>query len=82
MKRNKISNYLLFISIFSFITVFVYIVQKSYDNLMKPIETVKKSDLIKPVDPNFDISILDEIESRNYYQDETIIPTSTPTISL
>jgi len=79
MKRYKLSRYLLFISIFSFITLFVYVIQKSYDNLMKPLQAVQKSDLIRPVDPNFDISILDEIELRNYFASDTVTPTPMPT---
>jgi hypothetical protein len=65
MKKNKLSLYLLIFSIFTFAASFVYIVQKSYDSLMKPINEVKQSVIIKPIDPNLDISTLDEIEKRN-----------------
>jgi len=65
MKKNKFSTYFLIFSIFTFSATFFYIVQKSYDNLMKPITEVKQSVIIKPIDPNLDISTLDEIEKRN-----------------
>ncbi len=65
-------------SIFTFGATFFYIVQKSYDSLMKPINEVKQSVIIKPIDPNLDISTLDEIEKRSEII-ETVNPT--PTIS-
>ncbi|MFZ2152431.1 MAG: hypothetical protein WAV41_00035 [Microgenomates group bacterium] len=64
MEKNKISGYLLLISVFTFAAVFIYIVQKSYDGMMKPIRDVKQSVIIKPINPNFDLSTLDEIEKR------------------
>lgn len=67
MKKNKISTYFMVISIFTFIAVFVFVVQKSYDNLMRPINEVKQSVIIKPIDPNLDLSTLQEIENRNYH---------------
>lgn len=65
MKKSKLSSYFLLFSIFTFAATFFYIVQKSYDSLMKPITEVKQSVIIKPIDPNLDISTLDEIEKRN-----------------
>lgn len=70
MKKNKLSSYLLVISIFTFAAVFFYIVSKSYDSLMKPINSVKQSIIIKPIDPNLDISGLEEIEKRNYFNNQ------------
>lgn len=66
-------------------STFFYIVQKSYDSLMKPITEVKQSVIIKPIDPNLDISTLDEIEKRqaiNYVitptPSEETLPVITP----
>jgi hypothetical protein len=70
MKKTKLSTYFLFISIFTFLAVFFFIVQNSYDSLMKPINQVQTSDLIKPVDPHLDTSVLDQITSRQYYSSE------------
>lgn len=64
MKKNKLSFYFLLFSIFTFLATFVYIVSRSYDSLMKPITDVRESVIIKPIDPNLDISTLDEIEKR------------------
>ena len=78
MKKNKIIGYFLFISIFSFLTIFVYLVQKSYSNLMGPITETKTSSLIKPIDPNLDIETINLIEQRKEYQLDTVLITPTP----
>ncbi len=70
MEKNKISTYFLFISVFTLITIFFVIVQKSYSNLLTPTNEVQKSDLLKPVEPSLDISVLDDIEQRKYYSPE------------
>ncbi|MBI2464782.1 hypothetical protein HYV64_01450 [Candidatus Shapirobacteria bacterium] len=47
---------------------------------MKPITEVKQSVIIKSIDPNLDISTLDEIEKRNAVNYIiTAIPTTEPT---
>ena len=75
MKKNKLSAYLLAFSIFTFTATFVYVVQKSYDSMMKPINEAKQSVIIKAIDPNLDIATLDEIEKRNLIEPVTeIIP--------
>lgn len=85
MKKSKLSSYFLIFSILTFGATFIYIVQKSYDSLMKPITEVKQSVIIKPIDPNLDISTLDEIEKRNATNfvitpiaTETALPEITP----
>ena len=80
MKKNNFSGYLVFISIVSFIATFFFIVQNSYDNLMEPINSAKESVIIKPIDPNLDLSIVDEIEKRNYYTEEIHV-SPTPSIA-
>ena len=67
MKKNKIIGYFLFISIFSCLTIFVYLVQKSYSNLMGPITETKSSNLTKPIDPAFDVGTINLIEQRKEY---------------
>lgn len=74
MKKSKLSTYMLFISIFSLVAIFVYIVQNSYSNLMGPINEVKTSSVLKPIDPNLDTSTLDEIQNRKYYSDNPSAP--------
>ena len=67
MKKNKIIGYFLFISIFSFLTIFIYLVQKSYSNLMGPITQTKTNNLTKPIDPNLDVETINLIEQRKEY---------------
>jgi hypothetical protein len=46
---------------------------------MEPAAAVKQSVIIKPLDPTLKISVLDEIEKRNYYNDEIpVSPTAVP----
>ena len=73
MKKNKLSVYLLAFSIFTFAATFIYVVQKSYNSMMKPINDAKQSVIIKPIDPNLDTTTLDEIEKRNLIEPVTTI---------
>lgn len=67
MKKNKLAGYFVFISLFTVLTVLIFIIQKSYSNLMKPINTAKSSSLTKPIDPNLDIETLNLIEQKKEY---------------
>jgi hypothetical protein len=73
MEKIKLSRYLLFISAATLFTIIIMIVQKSYSNLMGPINQVNSNMLIKPIDPNLDIETLTEIEKKIEYQPEDII---------
>jgi hypothetical protein len=64
MKKLVLSKYFIFISVLTFITIFVFMVSKSYDNYMGPIKQAKGNVLLKPIDPGLDPTILKEIESR------------------
>jgi len=70
MKKNKFSRYFLILALTTFSAIFVLITQKSYDNLMKATTEAKKSNLIRPIDPNLDLDVLDQIEKR-----QEILPT-------
>lgn len=48
----------------TFITMFVNVVSKSYDNLIKSINTAQNNPLGKTIDPNLKVEVLDLIESR------------------
>lgn len=74
MKKSQISTYFLLVSIFTFAAIFIFVVQNSYNNLMKPINQVQNSSLLKPIDPNLDFSILDQIAKRPYYSSDLITP--------
>ncbi|PIU73259.1 hypothetical protein COS78_03285 [Candidatus Shapirobacteria bacterium CG06_land_8_20_14_3_00_40_12] len=67
MKKNKYSRYFLILAVTTFLAIFVLIAQKSYDNLMKATVEAKKSNLIVPIDPNLDLTILDQIEKRKEF---------------
>ena len=64
MKKTKLSLYFIFIAFFSFITIFLIIVQKSYSNLMTPIKLVESNKLLTPINPDLDVSVIQEIEKR------------------
>ncbi len=74
MIKNKITTYLLLVSIFTFLAIFVFIVQQSYSNLIGPSNEIKTSDILKPINPNLDTKTLDEIQNRKYYSAESIFP--------
>jgi hypothetical protein len=65
MKNNKFSLYFILISFFTFITVFIFLIQKSYFNLLKPQRQVENNALLNEIDPNLDLSIISEIELKN-----------------
>lgn len=67
MKKNKISFYFLVASIFTFLAIFIYLVQNSYNNLIQPVNETRQSDLLKPIDPQLDTATLNKIELREFY---------------
>jgi hypothetical protein len=77
MKKTKISTYFLLISIFTFIAIFIFVVQNSYNHLMKPINQVQTNNSLKPIDPNLDISVLDQIAKRQYFSPDITVPPAT-----
>lgn len=93
MKNNRFSLYFVFVSFFTLTTVFIYLVQKSYFNLLKPQNEVKNNALLKEINPNLDLSVISEIESRSKNTQENFdfsildpktktTPTQTPTPTL
>jgi len=73
MKNTKLSRYLLFISGATLFTIIIMIVQKSYSNLINPINQVNSNLLIKPIDPHLDTETLLEIGQKIEYQPSDII---------
>ena len=76
--KKRISSYLLVVSICTFFAIFFFIVQNSYDNLMKPVEETKASAIIKPINPDLDVTVLDQIEKRKFYEPFADVATPTP----
>lgn len=68
MEKTKISRYILFIGIFSLITIFVFLIQQSYSRLMQPVNNLSTSSLLKPINPTLDMGIFNIIESKTTYQ--------------
>lgn len=64
MNKNKLSRYFIIISVLTFLTIFVQVVQQSYSNLIKSTVEVQQSSLIRSIDPKLDTQVLDEIEKR------------------
>jgi hypothetical protein len=67
MKKTKLSGYFVFISVFTFLAIFIVIVQRSYSNLMGPIKSVESNALLRPINPELDTGILEAIENRQEY---------------
>ena len=67
MQKNKISRYFIFLGLFTFLAIFVFIVQQSYNNLIRPTTEVQNSSLIKSVDPKLDIDTLNLIEQKKEF---------------
>lgn len=64
MNKNKLTHYFLFIAILTLITVFFVIYNRSYKNLITPVNNVKTNELLKPFNPKMDTSIIKEINER------------------
>lgn len=74
MKKTKLSTYFIFISFFTLITVLVTIIQKSYSNLIEPINRVSTSSYEQITNSKLDLDIIDEIAKREINFDETSLP--------
>jgi len=64
MIKNKLSIYFIFISLFTVITIFTSIVQKSYSNLIGPSQETNADQLLNKINPNLDTSVIDDIKNR------------------
>lgn len=82
MTKKRFSTYFLFIAIITLCTIFVLVVQKSYENLIGPIEQAQGSNLIKPINPNLDTNTLDQIEKREELPPPELNLPLTPTTSV
>ena len=70
MKKIKLSSYFIFISLFTLVTILVTIIQKSYSNLIDPINQVSTSSYEKIKNSELDLDIIDEISKRSINFDE------------
>ena len=70
MMKNKLSFYFVFIAFFTSIAIFVFIVQRSYSNLIGPSQKIDTENLLKKINPTLDTSVIDEIKNRPESLDE------------
>jgi len=75
MKKTKFSTYFVFISFFTLATILVVIIQKSYANLIDPINKVSNPSLGKVINPELDLEIIEEIAIKpvNFNEDSLSI---------
>lgn len=64
MLKIKLSRYFVFLSICTFLAIFFFVVQQSYNNIIKATTEAKTSSLTRSVSPDLDIEVIDEIEKR------------------
>jgi hypothetical protein len=64
MRKNKLPQFFVFLGICTFLAIFFFVVQQSYNNLIRATVEVQSSPLIRSVSPNLEIDVLDEIEKR------------------
>lgn len=71
MKKIRFSFYFVFVAVLTFLTVFFLLVQKSYFNFRKPQNLVENDSLLKTFNPNLDLTVISEIESKESNTDES-----------
>ncbi|HBP51530.1 MAG: hypothetical protein US68_C0010G0060 [Candidatus Shapirobacteria bacterium GW2011_GWE1_38_10] len=64
MRKNKLPQFFVFLSVCTFLAIFFFVVQQSYNNLIRATAEVQSSPLIRSVSPDLEIDVLDEIEKR------------------
>lgn len=64
MKKNNLSSYLLAISVMTFITLFVILATKSYDNLIRSVNVAQGNPLGKEINLDLKFDVINLIESR------------------
>ena len=64
MNKSKISFYFIFIAFFTFMAIFLTIVQASYNNLTNPTKLIEADKYLEPLNPVLDTEIIQEIEKR------------------
>lgn len=62
--KNKLSKYFVFAAVCTFLAMFFFVIQQSYNNLIRATIEVQTNPLTRPVSPKLDADILDEIEKR------------------
>lgn len=80
MKKKRISSYLVFISVATFISIFALVAYQSYNSLLAPSARVVGGNLLRPIDPKLDTQLLLDSEKLEKF---TELPQySTPSVQL
>lgn len=74
MDKQKISKYYLIISLITLVSVMVFIIQKSYSNLLSDTNKISNDVTVKPLDPSIDIEVLDLIEKKLHFDPQIELP--------
>ncbi len=75
------SKYFVFLAFLTFFTILIFIIQTSYSKLISPVKKIEDDTILKPIDPNLDDDILDQIQQRQKFSqlDLDSIKNLTPT---
>jgi hypothetical protein len=79
MNKKQIARHMVTIGIFTLVTSFIMVSLQSYRKLTEEKAQVGQGLKLEPIDPNIQMEILDEIESRKEYGLDEIKVISTPT---
>ena len=82
--KIKLSKYILFISVFTFISILTFVVQSGYAGLMKTDSSDQKDKIdTTPIDTKLDLGIIENIKKTQEYtnHDLLVIPTQSPDTS-
>jgi len=81
MEKTKLSQLFVFISFLSFVTLFVMVVQQSYNNLINPSKQIVPEALLRPISSSLDISVVKGLESLIEYPTDVLDTSSTISIA-
>jgi len=79
MKKNKISQYFIFVSCLTLFSVFVVIVQSSYSKLIGPSQTVQSDSSLNPIDLEINYQTIADIKKRQEFLPEQLNQFFVPT---
>lgn len=81
MEKTKLSQLFVFISFLSFATLFVMVVQQSYNNLINPSKQIVSEALLRPISSSLDISVVKSLESLIEYPTDVLDTPSTISVA-
>jgi len=80
MKKTKISREMLFLAIFTTITVFTWIGLETYQALSKKQTPPDLTVQLRPLNPTLDTKVIEDLKNRKFFNwEEVQTPASLPT---